>query len=230
MLVGFVVTLRRLWRGHRGLRKTPPPKWFQSNPFGGCISATHQINAVREAFCTQPFCDCSAVALVNTIARPFHSAYPKVDYRSTVVVATIVVATVVVATVVVATVVVATVVVATVVVATVVVATVIVATVVVATFATFVACCFPQIEPSSVVMRLYAVHNPRVCASHMRCASLILLLVASVTRRCQRLVVVDVMSCSSMSTRNASPNSTVLTWESIAACCVFPRVNSSPQY
>ena len=36
------------------------------------------------------------MALANTIARPFHSAYPKVDYRRTVVVATIVVATVVV--------------------------------------------------------------------------------------------------------------------------------------
>ena len=56
-----------------GLRKTPPPKWFQSNPFGGCISATHTIHAVGEGFCTQSVCDCSAVALVNTIARPFHS-------------------------------------------------------------------------------------------------------------------------------------------------------------
>ena len=43
--------------------KTPPPKWFQSNPFGGCIFATPNIGAVGERFCTNSFCGCSAVAL-----------------------------------------------------------------------------------------------------------------------------------------------------------------------
>ena len=65
-----------------GLRKTPPPKWFQSNPFGGCISATHQIHAVGEGLCTKPFCDCSAAAaLVSAAGNTFEAcsvAYPTI--------------------------------------------------------------------------------------------------------------------------------------------------------
>ena len=72
MLVGFVVTLRRLWRGHRrrtALRRFRETSAFQDNTFEGCNLAEPQIHAVGNGFCTTPFCDCSAVALANTICR-----------------------------------------------------------------------------------------------------------------------------------------------------------------
>ena len=166
MLVGFVVTLRRLWRVIGGEPRCGDcvvgARWCSLALVGARCNSSRYSSSRYSGLLLALAVEGGPSVGRGRRGRVFDllCRYLKVTYKlnqdtvvvatvvvATVVVATVVVATVVVATVVVATVVVATVVVATVVVATVVVATVVVATIVGATFAAFVACYFPQIEP-----------------------------------------------------------------------------------